>query len=633
MSVAPYEPPPDYDDVPEYARATTVEPAATPPNNGDFEQIVLGAAMRNPTVLDELDAMGITAGTFYNPAHTAIYATLRALRAAGDPTDPAAVKNELDARRALSPASVRAIAPDGNYAGYLIDLLERAPATVTAGYYGRALLDLARRRDYLAAGQRLTQRATMPGVDIADLEAIAHDVIDADRPAPSEHQLLNITDFLAQGDEEWDWLVPGFLEHTDRCLLTASEGHGKSTLLRQWAIQIAAGVHPITSEPIEPATAVIVDVENSARQMRRAARPLMRLVPEIDPDRLHLISRADGLNLRDPGDVAWLDRLVADSGAQVLVIGPIYKLADGNPNSEEESKPAALALDRIRVHHGVTLLLEAHSAKAAPGIKRTKEPIGWSGWLRWPELGLHLGEHGEITHWRRPRNGDAITLPDTFTRGGRWPFTPGHVTPYTPDGTDPDQPPKRLSGLMRKISALLEPGEEWSRNDIAKTLTADGSNARRTTILAVVEEMVVDGYLATRDGANRSKPVTIARPYVPRDDPKSDEYEPVWGTGDPVENPGDNPETPVVPGGSQVVPEHQGQVVPDPPLPRRGREPLEGTTQTTKTTPQTPEPPEPPETGACAECKRQTETRTLAVNEGLCTSCRWTTPTEGPDHV
>jgi hypothetical protein len=41
------------------------------------------------------------------------------------------------------------------------------------------------------------------------------------------------------------------------------------------------------------------------------------------------------------------------------------------------------------------VILEAHAAKAPTGTKkRPHEPYGWSGWLRWPEVGLWLDKDG-----------------------------------------------------------------------------------------------------------------------------------------------------------------------------------------------------------------------------------------------
>lgn len=99
-------------------------------------------------------------------------------------------------------------------------------------------------------------------------------------------------------------------------------------------------------------------------------------------------------------------------------------MAGGNPNDEADAKPAALTLDTLRTRHDVALILEAHSRKGEGGSSknRPKEPFGWSGWMRWPEFGIHLADDGTITHWRGMR--DERAFPHQLDRGGDWPWTP-----------------------------------------------------------------------------------------------------------------------------------------------------------------------------------------------------------------
>jgi hypothetical protein len=49
---------------------------------------------------------------------------------------------------------------------------------------------------------------------------------------------------LVNEDIPFDWIVPGLLAKGERMVLTAGEGLGKSTLLRQFAVCAAAGLHP-----------------------------------------------------------------------------------------------------------------------------------------------------------------------------------------------------------------------------------------------------------------------------------------------------------------------------------------------------------------------------------------------------
>jgi len=362
----------------------------------------------------------LTGKDFYRPAHEVIYDAIVHLFTRLEPADPITVADRLTDTKDLGRIGGRA---------YLHELVTAVPATTNADHYAHIVSKRAQRRRLVEAGTRIQ---SLGYADDADDEALLYaatstllDVPAAvpglDDPSPGGQ---TIDELLAGGGDEYDWLVPGLLERGDRLILTAGEGHGKSTLLRQIAVQTSAGIHPFTLEAITPLDVLLVDLENSKRQNRREYRRLRLQVPDLEATRLVIESKVDGLDLTVAGDEAWLDRMLAYHRPDLLIMGPIYKLAGGNPNDEKDAKPAALTLDRLRARHDCALILEGHSAKgqgAHSAQNRSKEPYGWSGWLRWPEFGLHLAEDGALTHWRGMR--DQRQFPSYLQRGGKWPWT------------------------------------------------------------------------------------------------------------------------------------------------------------------------------------------------------------------
>lgn len=241
-----------------------------------------------------------------------------------------------------------------------------------------------------------------------------------------------LADFLADDSEdEYDWLVPGFLERGDRLIVTASEGGGKSTLVRQWGVQMANGVHPFDGDGYEPIRVLHLDLENSRRQLRREFRKLpMRGGHHV------VVPRPAGMDLLTPTDRNFLRALVDANRPDILVTGPIYKMVGGKPTDEEPARTMALFIDELRVEFDIALLLEAHSAKPNADGGGAKDPYGASLWRRWPEFGIHIGKDdqlGEITHWRGARD-EERKFPKKLRRGGQWPWTVDHdMNGYTPN--------------------------------------------------------------------------------------------------------------------------------------------------------------------------------------------------------
>jgi hypothetical protein len=238
--------------------------------------------------------------------------------------------------------------------------------------------------------------------------------------AKAQGELREAHALLAEPEEPYDWLVEGLIERGDRLILTGPEGGGKSTLLRQMAVQIAAGVHPFTGEPCRAALVLIIDCENSTRHIKRKLRPLAELAgPKLATDRLFIVPKPEGIDLGTIVDIAWLQAIVAEVEPELIIIGPIYKMSDGDPIEEQTAKVVIRAIDTLRARYDCAVLIEAHT----PHDSKTERPYGASVWKRWPEFGLYLDRMGPIRHWRGAR--DERDWPPALMRGQgptAWPW-------------------------------------------------------------------------------------------------------------------------------------------------------------------------------------------------------------------
>lgn len=237
--------------------------------------------------------------------------------------------------------------------------------------------------------------------------------------------LVDLHTFLASTDPEHDWLIPGLLEREERVIVTAPEGGGKSTFLRQFAVMAAAGLHPFGGPDHDPLVVAIVDLENSERHLRRKLRALTECAPNsIGRGQLWIANVPEGIDLMSRDHAVWLDAELGSIEPDLVVIGPIYKMSDGDPIEELPAKAVIKVLDIIRTRYRCAMLIEAHSPNEQGGGKRTERPYGASAWRRWPEYGLHLAADGALRHWRGAR--DEREWPTRLRRGEsiEWPFMP-----------------------------------------------------------------------------------------------------------------------------------------------------------------------------------------------------------------
>ncbi|MFJ5923881.1 AAA family ATPase [Kitasatospora sp. NPDC092948] len=418
------------------------------PHDLTAEQAFVGlvALARDPRRV--LRDTAIAPADFYRPAHATILRAYTALLDSGEPIDPITVANRLQA--------------DGNLARiggahYLHTCIQAGAIAASADWLADHLRALSLRRQLIQAGRELAAAAFDPaGGDDAAAALAEHavarlrDVRDAGRAA-EDSPVLDIHDFLAIDHGTYDWVLPGLLEHTDRIIWTAGEGGGKSVLQRQFAVCTAAGVLPFGHETnqLGPKRVLVLDCENSARQSARHYRGLMNVAERqrtpVRRGQLHIDLRPEGIDLTRPDGRAWLMRRVEEVMPDLLIVGPIYRLHAGDPNSEELARAVTVVLDEARATAGCSISMEAHSPQGGNLGPRALRPVGSSLWLRWPEFGYGLrpvadertaqDDRGrQIIPWRGAR--DERQWPTHICQGadGGWPwrsYRPIDADPYT----------------------------------------------------------------------------------------------------------------------------------------------------------------------------------------------------------
>ncbi|MCD0450787.1 replicative DNA helicase [Actinocorallia sp. API 0066] len=161
------------------------------------ERIVLSAMMNSADVADDMIA-GLNESHF-PAAHGAAFRALKALREAGAPTEPHAVRAWLDARGELQQIL-------GGTGKFVIDIFEAAPVPQNAYHYAPILVDWASRRGLDAAATRLRRLARTGDIGTEERIGLAADAL-------AEH--TDVSDQLADTAPTLAAALPGYLDRLE----------------------------------------------------------------------------------------------------------------------------------------------------------------------------------------------------------------------------------------------------------------------------------------------------------------------------------------------------------------------------------------------------------------------------------
>jgi len=418
-----------------------------PPADGSFERVppqdlaaersVLGGMLLSNDAIDEVTRI-LTSGTeFYRPTHQTIYDAILTVYARGqEKPDPITVTAELTRRGEIARVGG---------AAYIHDLIQAVPTAANAEYYAETVAEYAALRGGIEESTRTIQACYQAAGGATEIIENGVERLKAVRDrglAATDQPLVTLGEFLDQADDEPEWVIPNVLARWDRLIVTAPEGGGKSLFNRQMLARTAAGLHPWRKARIAPKRVLLVDVENSASQVRPWLRKMYQAACEeiggpADDLRENFIVEVveGGLDLHNPGDRARLLRMVERAEPDLVAIGPLYKLASGNPNDEETARILMSALEAVRVaSNGAAMLIEAHAPHKVGGERhRDMRPIGSSLWMRWPEFGFGLApisnkelafaEEEGIVRWQPWRGSRSERdWPEAFVKGVTWPW-------------------------------------------------------------------------------------------------------------------------------------------------------------------------------------------------------------------
>ena len=247
-------------------------------------------------------------------------------------------------------------------------------------------------------------------------------------------RLVSWNEFVSESsDDTYDWVVDDLIERTERVIVVAAEGVGKTMLARQVAILSGCGVHPFTYQRMRQIRTLTVDLENPERIIRRTSREIYSAAfarGYTKNPTAELLIKPSGFDLMKPEDREILERAIEDSKPELLVLGPLYKafVDPGGRTAEAVAVEVAKYLDYIRDSYQCALWLEHHAPLGESMTNRQLRPFGSAVWSRWPEFGIALTPDissgvaytYDVKHFRGAR--DERPWPTKIKRGRLFPF-------------------------------------------------------------------------------------------------------------------------------------------------------------------------------------------------------------------
>lgn len=321
---------------------------------------------------------------FATDAHRALFDTMAALAKRGTRPDPVSVFGELTRNGQLARVG------GAEYLHHLFSLPVHLSSLPMYAGHVRSAARIRVLREHAIRIQQVLEEVTDQD---AALDTVARELVLADAVVGErawDEPLLGLStwqDFAVSERAGRSWLVPGLLAWQDVVMILSPPGAGKSTLSRQVALTVAAGVHPFLEERIEPRRTLLCDFENPEEVVASEGVPLLRRVDERYGvgDRAWLWHWPRGVNLRTPGGARMFERAVVESGANLVVFGSLYKAFQrGRDDWDTAANEVREVLDDLRTRHRVALWIEHHMPR------ERQNPYGSSVWEWWPTVGRVL---------------------------------------------------------------------------------------------------------------------------------------------------------------------------------------------------------------------------------------------------
>lgn len=377
------------------ASQTCIAPATTPDPDTvarwtDAERRLLGSLLLWPDepVLDDALAAGVSAASFYVPAHRSVFRAIESLRAKGEVADTAAVSAELGPRLKLL----------GGY-GELGRLEEAAPATTL--HTRRDAAAIAEAAAIRAVGNRIQQAKEAlanPGVTAADIAAIlgptADDALLNDSKAWTVRDAASMAADVVAAPPE---LVRGVNYRGGTMMLSGASKSMKSFTMIALGLAVATGREWLGFK-CDAAPVLFLNLELQQFSMERRVREVAAAM-RIDPPANFIVVHLRGKLVSVDTLERMLRPLLKRHRPGLVVVDPHYKVSSASKVEENSNDAQGLLLSRLEnlvCPTGAALVLAHHFSKGDKSQTKAIDRSAGGGVLaRWPDVAMTLTEHTE----------------------------------------------------------------------------------------------------------------------------------------------------------------------------------------------------------------------------------------------
>jgi hypothetical protein len=273
--------------------------------------------------------------------------------------------------------------------GATVRILEAPAGTLTSG---KSINDVA---DHLEARRTLDQM----------LETTPESAVEKARTG------IDVLDLILRPRGRTEYVIDKTLAKGERLILLGFEGTGKSTLLRQIGVMVAAGLHPFTQAEMEPRRVLFIDAENHPDQTLDSWNQMVGLAARhghpVERDMLTILEEYESnRDLASQTGSDWLHERVYAYKPDLVVMGPLTNLAGKDLRDDEPVRRLRNAVNEARTVCNSAFIMEHHAPHKGPMDKeRVLRPYGSSLFLKWPDYGYGIKptDDPKVFEWHKSR--------------------------------------------------------------------------------------------------------------------------------------------------------------------------------------------------------------------------------------